>query len=389
MQIINDNRLTSPANYLLKNAGSDKLPVKEIAGQITLRPKAEKKLSGLPVEKMLFLKIPLEQSSGTITARYKASLINGHKLIDLTGGLGIDDFFFAENFDEVIHIERDAVLSEIASFNAKSAGKNNISFVNADSVDYIKNARLKSDWIYVDPARRDETGRSVDIKYLQPDIVLLKDKLFEIADNIMVKLSPAFDLHEAKRYFPEMKEFIVISVNDECRETLLILEKGFCGKLKISAAELRKEEKPVTLSSFENEMNNDQEEKEIIGTPFIFESFASIAKAGLNNVISKNAGLKFIPGSEFYFWLDSLPENFPGKTYKVETTIPYNLKKVKQYLKSAGIKQINIKAKGIPLKPEEITGRLGIKNGGQFFMIIAGQSGNYICYICKQVNPGL
>ncbi len=111
--------------------------------------------------------------SSEASSQYKASLISGTSLIDLTGGFGIDDFYFSKTFQKVIHCEINEELSNIVSYNFKVLGIHNISTISGDSIEYLENSTEKFDWIYVDPARRDSSKSKV---------FLLKDCIPNVVD---------------------------------------------------------------------------------------------------------------------------------------------------------------------------------------------------------------
>nr|MCU0326296.1 RsmD family RNA methyltransferase [Spirosomataceae bacterium] len=105
--------------------------------------------------------LSVEQSSSEITSNYKASLVSGKTLIDLTGGMGIDTLAFANRFEKVIYVEQKNELFEIAKYNFEKLGIQNVSFINEDSVQYLAKAKETFDWIYLDPARRDQSQKKV------------------------------------------------------------------------------------------------------------------------------------------------------------------------------------------------------------------------------------
>ena len=192
-----------------------------------------KKLPKLSLSNLIYKKVSLEQASSELTANYKSTFIKGKRLIDLTGGLGIDSIYYSKVFDEVIYCELNKDLSEFSKSNFNELKINNISINNVDSINYLQTFNDKHfDWIYVDPARRDESKRSVDINYYSPNVIenfsLLKSK----TKNLCIKVAPAFDITEAYKLFNELNDFQVVSVNNECKEVLLIFNFGKDDKYK-------------------------------------------------------------------------------------------------------------------------------------------------------------
>ena len=152
--LIEKHAADDPAAFALKHHNRSGLPVRAIAEQIACRRKAAKKLPKLSRRNLLYTSLSLEQASGERASSYKAGLerIEGEKMLDMTGGLGIDSIFFARRFDEVVYVERDDVLVEIASRNFEELGIRNISVVQGDSVEVLRASLDESfDWIYIDP----------------------------------------------------------------------------------------------------------------------------------------------------------------------------------------------------------------------------------------------
>lgn len=369
LRLIKEFSEFDPEKFILKFAGTSSMPVSAMAEQIKSRKKARTKLFDLPVDDMLFMPVPLEQASGTLTASFKAGLISGDRIIDLTGGLGIDSFFFAHRFKDVFHCEQNEVLSSIADYNAGVAGIRNINFTCCNSIEFLKSFPDKHfDWIYVDPARRDETSRSVDIHYLQPDVANLDALLLAKSKNVMIKLSPAFDINEAIKTFPALTRFVVVSVNNECKEALLILSDE-TKELRIAGVELSRSYPPIIIETPFAKSRPTIRESDSPGN-FLYETFCGISKAGLNNFVAQEFNLTAYLKSEYYFFSSTRQENFPGKIFEIIEKIPYNIKTLKKMLRRLKIDKLNIKAKGIAVKPEDVTKKLKLKNGGDYFLFI-------------------
>ena len=171
-KFIDENKHLSAAKVVLKFSSNKELPVREIAEQIECINKAEKKLPELSKQNLLYKKISLEQASSELTAGYKSQKLRGKRIIDLTGGLGIDSIYFSKTFEEVIYCELNEELAEIAKYNFKTLGIKNIVVKKGDGIKILKEFDDNYfDWIFIDPSRRDKDKRSVDIKYYSPDVV--------------------------------------------------------------------------------------------------------------------------------------------------------------------------------------------------------------------------
>ena len=78
-----------------------------LAAQISARQKARDKLpTWYASDDVLFPPaLSVEQASSERTAQYKASLVDGALLIDLTGGMGVDTWAFAQQVGQVMYVE--------------------------------------------------------------------------------------------------------------------------------------------------------------------------------------------------------------------------------------------------------------------------------------------
>lgn len=200
---------------------------------------AEKIPSWKKIEDIRYPKhLSLEQCSSEITAYYKAGLLQGDSLTDLTGGFGVDCSFLAEKFKSVTYVERQEELCGIAAHNFPILGLNHINVKNEDGIAHLK-AMSPVDCIFLDPARRNEHGaKAVAISDCEPDVAALEGLLLNKAKQVMVKLSPMLDLSLALRELQQTQEVHIISVNNECKELLLILGQTIPQEIKIHCVNL-------------------------------------------------------------------------------------------------------------------------------------------------------
>ena len=195
--------------------------ITQIAGR---QVAAEKIPSWREIEEIWYPKhLSLEQCSSEITARYKARLFQGDSLTDLTGGFGIDCSFLAAGFKSATYVERQEELCEIAAHNFPILNLNHINVKNKDGVAYLQ-SMSPVDCIFLDPARRNEHGgKTVAISDCEPDVAELEELLLSKAKRVMVKLSPMLDLSLALKELKHTQEVHILSVNNECKELLLLL----------------------------------------------------------------------------------------------------------------------------------------------------------------------
>src|SRR5699024_6728873 len=163
-EFITQNLKADPVKLILKGSPFPKVAIKKIVEQIQAKNKAEKKLpTWFSADKIIYPPLfNLSQSSSEKTAKYKADLVAGNTLIDITGGFGVDDFYFAQKMKKVIHCELNSALSEIAEHNFHQLStQKNCDFINGDGIKFLENFPEKTDWIYADPGRRSAAGKKL------------------------------------------------------------------------------------------------------------------------------------------------------------------------------------------------------------------------------------
>lgn len=159
--------------------------------------KAESKLPNWFTTRNIYYpsKVSVEQTSSEPTAKYKSELISGEKLIDLSGGFGVDDFYFAKRFQNVTHCEIDNDLSEIVQHNFEQLGVSNIECISGDSEDTLERLNTKFDWIYIDPSRRnDAKGKVFMLRDCLPNVPEQLDFYYRFTANILIKTAPILDI---------------------------------------------------------------------------------------------------------------------------------------------------------------------------------------------------
>jgi hypothetical protein len=243
---INENLKSDVTKLVLKGSPFNNVSIREIAEQIIAKNKCEKKLPTWYSTEYIYFpnKLNIEQTSSEITANYKAKLVSGRSIIDITGGFGVDSFYFAQKVKNVIHCEINEELSTIASHNLKQYDINNITTFIGDGLKYIQNSKAKFDWVYTDPSRRnDAKGKVFLLEDCLPNIPENLDTIFEKTNNILIKVSPILDITSAIHELKFVKEIHVIAIENEMKELLFVLEKDFIQNINIKTINFFKTEK--------------------------------------------------------------------------------------------------------------------------------------------------
>ena len=353
--------------------------------QIAGRQIAEAKVpSWSCVEGLLYPKhLSMEQCSSEVTALYKASLVEGKTFADLTGGFGIDCSFLSRRFKKADYVERQAELCELAKHNFPLLGLN-IEVHNEDGVEYLK--RMDPvDCLFLDPARRDgHGGKTVAISDCEPDVSMLEDLLVEKAKTVMVKLSPMLDLSLALKTLKNVREVHVVSVNNECKELLLILQKqSISSEVSIHCEHI--------VNDLHQHFVFTQEQERISDCPltsqveaYLYEPNASILKAGAYRSLTQSYEVKKLHPSSHLYTSSHFIEDFPGRRFQVEAVSGFGKKELKTFLQ--GMEKANLTIRNFPSSVADLRKRLKLKEGGEdyiFATTLADES--KILIRCKKV----
>ena len=314
------------------------------------------------IEVLYPLQLSLEQSSSELTARYKSSLCSGETLIDLTGGFGVDCFFISKQFNKSIYVEKNIDLCKLARHNFVKLNNQQIEVVNSMTEDFIPTIK-SADWIYIDPARRNKAGNKVVLlSDCEPDISKLSTILLEKSDNIMVKLSPMIDISSVINELNNVTEVHVISVENECKEVLLILQKQSVENIKIKAVNLMKDKEG---QFFEFNINDEKKANSIIASnieSYLYEPNASIMKSGAFKMICYDFEIKKLHKHTHLYTSNRLISDFPGRIFRISKIWENQKEEAKR------VTQANISTRNYPLKAEDLKKKLKIKNGGNIYL---------------------
>ena len=356
--------------------------------------------------------ISMEQCSSESTALYKAELAarllalpasssvtemkaeNEIEFVDLTGGFGVDFSYIAARLGvKSMYVERQAHLCEAAKENFERLGLKNAIVKNGDGIEVLHSFLPKKDdaastddslgitydqprsllktnlglkIIFVDPARRDDAGNKVvSLKDCTPDVTVWQEEMLSKADYVIIKLSPMLDWHRAISELSHVREVHIISVNNECKELLLVLSARNMGEnLRIYCIndvqsfvcdELDMESSSVKIApSTLEEMQ------------YLYEPNASLMKAGCFGVLSERYDARMLSKNSHLFVSQAPIEAFPGRSFRIIAVSSFNKKELKRHL--AGITKANIATRNFPLSVAELRKRLKLKDGGETYI---------------------
>ncbi len=308
--------------------------------------------------------LPIEQCSSMFTADYKRKIAERLVKIfllftDLTGGFGVDFFAISEHFQKAVYNEKNADLCEIVRHNFKVLMRSNADFKNDDGVTFIKNTPQHFNLIFIDPARRNSDGKkTVRIEDCEPDILEFQDVMTDKSDFVMIKLSPMIDLKDCLSKLHNVKEIHFVATLNECKECLIVLEKGFSSEPKIFTVNDNQE--------FEFYMSNERnfeaefyDGKNLDGK-FLFEPNVAVMKSGAFKVLTKDFKVKKLhPSSHLYISEIDICD-FPGRRFKI-----VKCGSAKDFRE---IKTANLAVRNFPEKADILKKKLKIKDGGNIFL---------------------
>ncbi|WP_255524598.1 class I SAM-dependent methyltransferase [Pedobacter riviphilus] len=284
-------------------------------------------------------------------------------MIDITGGFGIDSYYFSRKVKAVTHCEINSELSAIAQHNARVLHTTNIEFKAEDGIAYIQNSDASFDTIYVDPARRAEKGKVFMLKDCTPDIVSNLDTLLEKSSRIIVKTAPLLDISAGLSELKQVSEIHIVSIKNECKELLWIIDKGYQDDTKIRAVTLNNGiEKDFSFhrsSSNASVLFTDN----LSQGDYLYEPDAALLKSGAFNLIGTTYSLLKLHPQTQLFSTNIIKADFPGRIFKIEAILSTG------ELKKASNLKGNVIVRNYPAKPEDLVKKYKIKADQDQFLI--------------------
>jgi len=380
---INSNIDTSVAKLALQKNPFATVEWIQILNQIESKTNAKNKLPNWFSSKNIIYpsKISVEQTSSEKTASYKAEIVSGESLIDLTGGFGVDAFYFAKKIKSVSHCEINPDLSEIVKHNFEQLEVENISCHSGDSLAILSDLNTKWDWIYIDPSRRNDVkGKVFMLKDCLPNVPENIHLLFNYSKNILIKTAPLLDLSAGISELKNVKTIHIIAVENEVKELLWELDSNYFGKINIKTANILKDQTAV----FEFILD----EKSSIPTygfpeKYLYEPNSAIMKSGGFDEISTFYKLNKLH-KHSHLYTNSTIISFPGRIFEIEKSIPYHKIEMKNHLEN---KKANITTRNFPESVENIRKKWKIKEGGnQYCFFTTDVNDNKIVLICTKIS---
>ena len=354
-----------------------------ILNQIAAKTKAKEKLpTWFATPNILYpSKISVEQTSSEKTAAYKACIVAGENLIDLTGGFGIDDFYFSKKIKKVVHCEINTELSNIVKHNFEQLSTKNISCHAGDSLATLNVLNLKWDWIYIDPSRRsDVKGKVFMLKDCLPNVPEHLDLYFAKSESILIKTAPILDITAGLSELQHVKTIHIVAIDNEVKELLWELKKGYIGQIKIKTISISKEK----TEKFDFILNESSEiPRYSLPQKYLYEPNSSIMKSGGFDEVGSFYKVNKLHKHSHLYTSDNLI-SFPGRIFEIENTIVYNKTEMKQFLEN---KKANLTTRNFPETVENIRKKWSVKEGGDVYSFFTTDKNNTkIVLICSKLK---
>ncbi|MDR0835869.1 MAG: class I SAM-dependent methyltransferase [Tannerella sp.] len=368
------------------------IDVKQAAKQIAARKIIKDKLPAWHENMdLIFLStLAAEQCSSEWTALYKQRFVNEEDTVyDLTGGLGVDAYYFSQKVGKIVYIEQNKDYCDAALINFQALNAVNIEVLNKDSVHFCNlhatNPSAPNPVLYIDPSRRSNKNKRVyALEDCEPDLTKIWQELQQFSSKIIVKLSPMLDICHAVKQLSGISEIHVVSVRNDCKELIIVADKQSNDSIKIVCVNYLYDK---TKQSF---VFTPDEEKTTTA-PFtaevkkhLYEPNASVLKAGAYKSVAARFNMEKLHPSSHLYTSDRLTERFPGRIFEVSEVHPFNNQTCNELSKS--IAKANITVRNFPLSTEALRKKLQLKDGGDIYLFATTLSNNkkVLIQCCKK-----
>ena len=382
-EFINDNIDKTLSKLALQKNPFPEIDWISILNQIEAKTKAKHKLPTWFASKNIVYpsKISVEQTSSEKTASFKSEIVSGENLIDLTGGFGVDDYYFSKKIQKIAHCEINPELSRIVQHNFEQLNVKNIDVYSGDSLEILAQLNIKWDWIYIDPSRRnDAKGKVFMLKDCLPNVPENLDILFTFSNNILIKTAPLLDISAGLSELTNVKTIYIVALENEVKELLWEIKKEYVGKTEIKTVNLTKDKK----DTFNFILDAPFEISEY-GMPekYIYEPNSAVMKSGGFDEVGTFYKLKKLH-KHSHLYTNSEIIDFPGRIFEIENCLNYHKTEMKNHIEG---RKLNVTTRNFPETVEAIRKKWKIKEGGdKYCFFTTAENDNKIVLICKKIK---
>lgn len=314
--------------------------------------------------------LAVEQCTSQLLADYHSKPVRPEStVVDLTAGLGIDAMTFAGRARSVTAIERDNELAKALEHNAGVMGVDNITVVEADSMEWLLQNDCHFDVGFIDPYRRDSSGsKVVSFKDCTPDVVANLPLIISRVDELIIKASPMHDVALAlDELRGQVRSVKIIGTRKECKELLLILANEKVEEIAVECVTIMPDGSSGSFSWVYGEKAANSVYSFPMAGDWIYELWPAVMKGGAYNIVAERTGISLLAPSTHVYTSSNLIENFPGRAMRVEVIYPFNKQSIKQI--KAECAYLNVAVRNFPVSAPELEKRLGTKPGGEYRLL--------------------
>ncbi len=305
-------------------------------------------------------RLSLEQCSSEWTARYKASLVSGNTLVDLTGGLGIDCYFLSQQMAHTTYVEQQEELCRLAAHNFAQLGQE-IGIINDHCENYLTTMPAV-DVVYIDPARRNKQGgKTVCLSDCTPDLTVIGSAILAKCRTLLIKLSPMIDIESVLKDFPQTTEIHIVSVKNECKEVLVKVEPTIpTTSPTVHCIHLNNEQvqdfcypraaESTTCVAYSQPLR------------YLYEPNASILKAGAFKQVAQRYGVQKLHPNSHLYTSENMVADFPGRIFSIDRITKVQRKEI------ADIDKANLSIRNFPGSVADLRKKLKLKDGGETYI---------------------
>jgi hypothetical protein len=353
------------------------------AEQVAGRRKAREKLPQFYKTPGIVFPPPvnMEQCSSEATARFKAGLVQRlglkafDRFADLTGGFGVDSFYFSTVFKTGDIVERNQALLELAGHNQHQLGATSLTYHNTVAEEFLKSDG-RFDLVYIDPSRRAAGNQKVySLTQSEPNVVALQNTIFEKTTHLLVKTSPLLDIQVALGELKGVRRVVVLSVDNECKELLFFCEKDFDQEPVIEAVNIAPQKHTDT---FEFLYRDERSTISAWSDPlaYLYEPNASILKAGAFRLVGTRYSFYKLQVNTHLYTSDRLIEDFPGRVFKIIELVKPDPKSLREFFPEG---KANVMTRNYPMSVAELKKKTKLEDGGEGYLIgFSGKDKKYV-----------
>lgn len=360
-QYLREHEHSDPASIALRKSPFPTVSPAELAQQLDSRQRCRKKLPLWYDTPGIYYpeKVAIEQASSQVTATHKAAIVaKGARIIDLTGGFGVDTLFFAQRAAAVTHCETQAGLSEIAGHNASVLGVANGTFIAGDGIGHLRGLPDNIfDVAYIDPSRRVAQRKVFRLEDCVPDVVANQYELLRKVPQLLVKSAPLLDITAALQVLECVSAVHIISTGDECKELLFVMDRGHTGEPQLVATALSAD----SVAWFAFMPSEELTASPTYGAPtgYLHEPDAALLKSGAFKLIGTRYGLDKLHRHTHLYTASEPHEDFMGKIFRITDVMGYG-----DFKKSKTAYRGNVSTRNFPLRAEALRTRHRIGEDG-------------------------